>query len=328
MAGWLDRLRGRAPETPAERLAAAGLAATSVAAGGYAITGKTFGHRDALRAAGGTWQADDRTWHLAGDAQLEALSSLLAGEAVPAPQVAAGLAEVQHSYGSKHFHGHRERVRQKFLEHGGDAMADYELLELLLFFSVYRRDTKPLAKALLTRFGSLHGVLAAKPDQLAEIGEFGGDERDREFTAILASAVKAIGERTAKRALQEGPVIGSEHALAEYLDRVLADAEVEEFRVLFLDSANQLIRDERLGKGTIDHTPLYPREVVKRALDLGAVALILVHNHPSGDPTPSSQDIAATRDVAAALAAVNVDVYDHVIVGRGRQVSLREQGLI
>jgi DNA repair protein RadC len=218
---------------------------------------------------------------------------------------AAGLAEEAApqafgGWGSKHYHGHRERLRQRFLDVAPDALADYEMLELLLFFSVYRRDTKPLAKELLARFGSLGAVLAADPVRYAECPELAparpdadterrGSARDDDlrFTQVLLKAVHTVMQRVLKEQVKERPVIGSWTALMDYLQLAMQHEAAEHFRILFLDRKNILIRDEVQSRGTVDHTPLYPREVAKRALELAASAIIMVHNHPSGDPTPS-----------------------------------------
>jgi DNA repair protein RadC len=200
-------------------------------------------------------------------------------------------------------------------------------LELLLFFAVRVRDTKPLAKELIARFGGLADALAAEPARLGEIAGFKDDD-ERHFAAVLFKLVREIDVRARLAGLREAPLIGSPEELEAYLASALAHGSVEEFHALFLDTQNRLIRDERLGRGTVDHTPLYPREIAKRALELGAVAVILVHNHPSGDPTPSPEDLASTRRVVEALAAVDVAVYDHVVVGRAGQTSFRARGLL
>ena len=216
--------------------------------------------------------------------------------------------------------------------------ADYELLELLLFFSVHRRDTKPIAKAMLEHLGGLGGVLAAEPARYAEfmgtLPESAGPELrevrddDLRFTQALLKAVQELLQRVLKEQLRERPAITSKEALRAYLKVAMEHEATEQFRLLFLDRKNILIRDEVQSRGTVDHTPLYPREVVKRALELGASALIMVHNHPSGDPTPSQADIETTRQVVAALAQVGIALHDHLIVGRAGQVSLRAAQLL
>ncbi len=309
--------------------------------GGFLLTGYTFHYREAIKRAGGRWLAERRAWYLADEAAVSALAALLPAGA----ESAAGLAEPPPAgpgsgWGSKHYHGHRERLRQRLLDADPDVFTDYELLELLLFFSVYRRDTKPLAKEMLARFGSLGGVLAADPARYAECVDLrplhpdADPERARQrdddlrFTQVLLKAVRAIVLRVLKEEIRERPVIGSWAALIDYLHTAMAHETTEQFRILFLDRKNILIRDELQSRGTVDHTPLYPREVVKRALELGACAIIMVHNHPSGDPTPSQADIEMTRAVVKALAAVNILFHDHVIIGKNRHLSFRAQGLI
>src|SRR3712207_5652616 len=219
-------------------------------------------------------------------------------------------------------HGHRGRMRDKLLERGPDALADYELLEMLLFFAFKTGDTKPLAKSLINRYGSFAAVLAAPPRELLETRGLG----PHSVSAI--KLVQASALRLAKAEVMERPVLNNWDRLADYLTAALAREKVEQFRVLFLDPRNRLLADEAQGKGTVNHTPVYPREVVKRALELGATALILVHNHPSGDPTPSRADIEMTAEVKAAAGVFGIVVHDHLIVGNGRQTSLRREGLL
>ncbi|MEE8270503.1 MAG: DNA repair protein RadC, partial [Alphaproteobacteria bacterium] len=228
----------------------------------------------------------------------------------PAP--AAG-----HRAAEKHHAGHRERLRRRFLTVGPDSLADYELLELLLFAGLPRRDVKPLAKRLLEDFGSLGGVLTADPAQLERRAGL------RPATVATLKAVAAAAQRMLREEAAARPVIGAWSQLLDYLSVAMKYERAEQFRLLFLDRRNLLIADEVQQRGTVDHAPVYPREVVKRALELGATALILVHNHPSGDPTPSRDDIAMTRTVAEALNAVNVALHDHVIIGRQGHASFR-----
>jgi DNA repair protein RadC len=209
--------------------------------------------------------------------------------------------------------GHRERIRARLLEHGAEAMADYEVLEVLLFANYPRVDTKPVAKALIARFGSLAEVLAARPAELQEVEKVGPG----------AAALRLL--RAEARAL---PVLNNWDRLTGYLHAALAREKVEQFRVLFLDTRNQLLADEVQARGTVNHTAAYPREVVKRALELGATAVILVHNHPSGDPTPSRADIAMTREVKVAADALGITLHDHLIIGNGRHLSFRREGLL
>jgi len=221
-----------------------------------------------------------------------------------------------------HFIGHRERLRTRFREAGPEALADYELLELLLFRALPRRDVKPIAKALLQRFGSVGGVLAAPEPRLLEIKGLG------ESAVADLKLVKAAAERMTREAVVRRAVLSSWSAVLDYCRAHMAFAEREEFRILFLDKKNALIADEVQGTGTVDHTPVYPREVVKRALELAASALILVHNHPSGDPTPSSADVSMTRTIAEVGKPLGISVHDHIVIARGGHASLKGLGLI
>jgi DNA repair protein RadC len=218
--------------------------------------------------------------------------------------------------------GHRQRLRARFLKGGADAMPDYELLELTLFAAVPRRDTKPLAKALLARFGSFAEVIAAPSARLLEVTGVG------ESIVHHLKIVEAAAQRLAKTRVMGRPALSSWTALLDYCTAAMARAQNEEFRVLFLDRKNVLIADEVQNRGTVDHTPVYPREIIKRALELGASSVILVHNHPSGDPTPSKADIAMTRDVAAAAKALGITVHDHLVIGRAGHASFKSLGLL
>ncbi len=218
--------------------------------------------------------------------------------------------------------GHRQRLRARFLKGGADAMPDYELLELTLFAAVPRRDTKPMAKALLARFGSFAEVIAAPPARLMEIQGVG------ESVVHHLKIVEAAAHRSAKTGVINRPVLSSWTALVDYCTAAMARAANEEFRVLFLDRKNVLIADEVQNRGTVDHTPVYPREIIKRALELGASSIILVHNHPSGDPTPSKADIAMTREVVTAAKALGIAVHDHLVIGRGGNASFKSLGLL
>ena len=220
-----------------------------------------------------------------------------------------------------HYYGHRERLRQRLIAAGADNLPDYELVEVILFASNPRADVKPLAKDLLDRFGGIAALLSADPEALASAG----------LGLAGIAALKAVREaalRLMRSELHERPVVGSWDKLIDYCTAHIAHGKVEEFHILFLDRKNVLIKHEQQQRGTIDHTPVYPREVVKRALELQASALILVHNHPSGDPTPSQADIAVTRDIVKAAQPLGVTVHDHLIIGRGRHTSLRALGLI
>jgi len=221
-----------------------------------------------------------------------------------------------------HYHEHRARLRARFDETGPNALAEYELLELFLFRTIPRIDTKPLAKSLLARFGSLAAVLAAPAPRLAEVKGAGP------AVARDLKIVQAMLERAAKAELHARPVISSWSALVNYCRTAMAHEPREQFRVLFLDAKNQLIADEVMNHGTVDHAPVYPREIARRALEHAAAAVILVHNHPSGDPKPSAADIAITREIVAAAAAVAVKVHDHLVIGRNGAESFKNLGLL
>jgi DNA repair protein RadC len=221
---------------------------------------------------------------------------------------------------SSHYYGHRDRLRARFLEVGGDALPDYELLELILFRSIPRRDVKPIAKELLKRFGTFAEVLAAPPARLMEVL---GESVVTDLKIVEASA-----RRIARGAVAKRPVLSSWAAVIDYCRTAMAFMDKEQFRLLFLDKRNALIADEVQQSGTVDHTPVYPREVVKRALELSASALILVHNHPSGDPTPSAADISMTREIIEVAKPLGITVHDHIIVGREGHASLKGLKLI
>lgn len=212
-----------------------------------------------------------------------------------------------------HYHGHRERLRRRLFESGASSLQDYEILEILLYAANPRRDTKPIAKALIDRFGNFAGVATASREALLSVKGVG------ESGAAQIAVIREAALRLLRAEAKEAPVFGSWQKVVEYCQAQLQFEAVENFHVLFLDRKNKLIRDERQNRGTVDHTPLYPREVVKRALELGASAIILVHNHPSGDPTPSRADIETTKEVAKAAALLGVTLHDHLIIGRGRQ---------
>ncbi len=220
-----------------------------------------------------------------------------------------------------HYVGHRQRLRERFVNGGRDALPDYELLELLLFMAIPRVDTKPLAKALIDRLGSFADVIAAPIERLRE-------EKLSENTIAALKVVEAAALRLAKAKVMGKPALSSWEALLDYCAMEMARGQTEQFRVLFLDRKNVLIADEPQSKGTVDHTPVYPREVLKRALELGASALILVHNHPSGDPTPSRGDIQMTREIVAAAKALKIEVHDHLVIGKGKHASFRALGLL
>lgn len=221
-----------------------------------------------------------------------------------------------------HYHGHRERLRARFRDAGSDAVTDYELLELVLFRAIPQRDVKPLAKELIARFGSFAEVIAAPSLRLREIKGMG------EAVVTELKIVHAAAQRLAKGEVRKRPVLSSWGSVLDYCRTAMAFADREEFRLLFLDKRNQLIADEVQQKGTVDHTPVYPREVVKRALELSATALILVHNHPSGDPTPSRADIQMTQSIIDVAKPLGIAVHDHIIVGKEGHASLKGLKLI
>ena len=224
--------------------------------------------------------------------------------------------------GPAHYHGHRARLRERLLQAGSEAVADYERIELVLFRAIPRRDVKPLAKTLIARFGSFAEAIAAEPARLAEV-EGMSQGAIAEFKIVEAGA-----KRFAKGVARKRLPVGSFSAVIDYCRTAMAFDAREEFRVLFLDRKNGLIADESQGVGTVDQTPVYPREVVRRALELSATAVILVHNHPSGDPTPSTQDVKMTLDIIAVAQPLGVAVHDHIIVGRDGHASLKGLRLI
>ena len=221
-----------------------------------------------------------------------------------------------------HFAGHRERLRERFRRGGSSALNDYEFLELILFRAMPRRDVKPIAKALLARFGSFAEVLAARPERLDEIAGLG------EAAVTELKIVEAAARRLAQSAIEKRRNLGSSSAVLDYCRTAMAYIDHEEFRILFLDKKNQLIADEVQGVGTVDHAPVYPREVMRRSLELGATALILVHNHPSGDPSPSTADIAMTVQIVSLGKALGIVVHDHLIIGRQGHASFRNLKLL
>jgi DNA repair protein RadC len=351
----------------------------------FVVAGNTFANKEILKRHGGRWSSRRGGWVFDRADGLRGVAAVLpaAGTApprgmsdAPAAYEADGVSFTRLRKKAQNA-GHRNRLRQRFLEAGAGSLPDYELLELLLFFSIDVKDTKPLAKDLLARFGSLGAVLKADPGQLAELSDLRKEdpridgylawrlserwpeERDapletvseaarqwrafeqdadgkweivrlfrRRETQVLLAAIQELLQRVLREQIREREVIGSWSALIDYLQVALAHEPIEQFRVLFLDRKNVLIRDEVQQRGTVDHTPLYPRELARRALELGASAIIMVHNHPSGDPTPSRADIEMTRQVVQALGAVGVSVHDHVIVGKNRHTSFKSQRLI
>jgi DNA repair protein RadC len=222
----------------------------------------------------------------------------------------------------QHYHGHRDRLRLRFRDAGDGALADYEILELLLFRLIPRRDTKPVAKALLDRFGTLSGVFGATPALLQEVKGIG------EAVALDLKLISAVAQRTLKSEIRNKTVLASWSSVIQYCHAVMAHEPREQFRILFLDKRNALIADEVQGHGTVDHTPVYPREVMRRALELSATAIILVHNHPSGDPTPSRADIDMTKTIVETARPLGITVHDHIIIGKDGHASLKGLRLI
>lgn len=224
--------------------------------------------------------------------------------------------------GKPDFLGHRDRLRQRFREGGGDALPDYELLELVLFRALSRRDTKPLAKALINTFGSFAEVINAPDERLAEVSGV-GDAVITELKLVRTAALRIM-----KGEIMERPALDSWSAVLGYCRAAMGFQNKEQFRILFLDKRNRIIADEVQQEGTVDHTPVYVREVVKRALELSATAIILVHNHPSGDPAPSRADIEMTKQITASAGSLGIVVHDHIIVGKDGYASFRELNLI
>ncbi len=221
-----------------------------------------------------------------------------------------------------HYLGHRQRLRERLLRTGGESLPDYELLELLLFPAQPRRDVKPLAKTLIDRFGGFAQVISATPEELSKVDSL-GEAGIAALKAAQASALRLLSEEAKER-----PVIGNWQKLLAYCRAAMSYDKNEHFRLLFLDRKNMLIADEVQQRGTVDHTPVYPREVVKRALELGASAIIMVHNHPSGDTTPSRSDIDITKEVAAAAEKLGISLHDHVIIGGKDHASFKSLGLL
>ena len=236
-------------------------------------------------------------------------------EAAPTPVAAGGRLP-------SYIRDHRQRLRDRFLKGGADALPDYEMLELVLFRAIPRQDVKPLARALLEVFGDFNAVVSAPPTRLKEVPGVG--------PAVVTEikVIEAAAHRLARARVLNRQVISSWDALISYCQTTLAHQDRETFRLLFLDRKNVLIADEAQARGTVDHVPVYPREVVRRALDLNASALILVHNHPSGDPTPSEADVDMTRQVQTAAEALGITLHDHLVIGRSRQISFRAEGLL
>ena len=217
---------------------------------------------------------------------------------------------------------HRKRLRSRFMDGGATAMPDYELLELLLFRAIPRQDVKPLARLLLDTFGDFNRVISAVPARLMMVKGV-GEAVVQELKIVEASAQRLMRARVMNR-----PILSSWNALVDYCHTAMSHRETEQFRILFLDRKNVLVADEEQAKGTVDHVPVYPREVVKRALELNASALILVHNHPSGDPTPSDADISMTAQIQDAARVLGITLHDHLIIGKSRELSFKAQGYL
>jgi DNA repair protein RadC len=218
--------------------------------------------------------------------------------------------------------GHRARLRARLLSAGSNALADHELIEMVLFLALPRRDTKPIARALISRFGSFAAAISATPVELLGVEGLG------EAGVAALKTIQAAAQRLAKAEILYRPILSNWERLMEYLQAILAREKVEHFRILFLDNRNRLLADEAQARGTVNHTPVYPREIIKRALDLHATAFILVHNHPSGDPSPSQEDIAMTKEIKKGATALGIVLHDHVIVGNGQWLSFRKTGLL
>ncbi len=285
----------------------------------WRVSGNTMPHRTLLRDAGGTWNRLDMCWEFTGEDPTARLAAAL--DAAPTP---LGHNRGQGSPPSEprpHYHGHRARVRERVLKSGAEGLEDYELLELLLFYAIERIDTKPLAKRLIERFGTLGDLFAADP---AHLRDFDIDQR----TLVLFRSVREAGRRLAHQKVAKKPVLGNWQQLLDYCHATLAHEKTERFAILFLNRKNELIADEVQQRGTVDHTPVYPREVVKRALHHEASALILVHNHPSGDPKPSRDDIEMTKEIRAAAEPLGITIHDHLVIGRKGHSSFRSLGLL
>ncbi|MBE9636731.1 RadC family protein [Salipiger mangrovisoli] len=246
----------------------------------------------------------------------ESQPSLFAGDEPPVRPAPA--ARTLPSY----IRDHRKRLRDRFLAGGAEAVPDYELLELLLFRAIPRQDVKPLARRLLERLGDFNAVVSAPAARLRDVEGVG------DAVVLELKIVEAAAHRLARSRVLRRQVVSSWDALLAYCQTAMAHQPIEQFRILFLDRKNVLIADEAQARGTVDHVPVYPREVVKRALELNASALILVHNHPSGDPTPSSADIEMTRQIQAAAEVLGITLHDHLVIGRSRELSFRDLGLL
>ena len=308
--------------------------------GRYVVRGDTWAVQDELLASGCTWSADERAWTAGAEAAerlVAALRSRTRPETAPATRLPTEEQGLVNGWGRQGLPADaRERRLNRLARLAPEDWVDEEVLEILVGFA-FPDQGPDLAAWLLQRFGGFGPVLAAEATRYAEhptlaangyAGAPGGANERCVQLALLIKAVAQVMQRSLREQIQDRPVIGSWTALVDYLQAAMQHEAAEHFRLLFLDRKNILIRDEVQSRGTVDHTPLYPREVVKRALELGASALIMVHNHPSGDPTPSQADVEMTRQVVAALAQVNITVHDHIIVGKNRHASLKTQKLM
>jgi DNA repair protein RadC len=300
------------PDGPDAALARIGISVEPLPGGEvgrFAVKGDTYPHRQVLQDLGGQWHKLERCWIFEAENPAGKLAATL-----PIP------AEAADRPNRPHYWGHRERLRRRAQEGGLGALPDYELLELLLFATIERKDVKPLAKALLERFGSLGGVLAAREDELA------GFELVKFSTIVNLKAIVEAAARLGREELKERPILNSIDKVAKHCRTVIGNSAIEQFRVLFLDQRHGLIQDELQQTGTVNEVAAYPRQIVHRALDLGAVGLVLVHNHPSGNLKPSTGDIEITREIMRAAEPLGIALHDHLIVGPGGHISLRQTG--
>jgi DNA repair protein RadC len=284
----------------------------------YRIGGDTHPYRKVLRDVGGSWDKVRRNWKFTGADPTAKLAQAIRD--MPPPEEVEDAKD--EGANRPHYWGHRQRLRDRFMNQGADALADYELLELLLFYSIPRRDVKPLAKQLIEKFGGLAGVFSATPERLAELDDVTYQ------TIVELKTVKALAGRMGQAEIAEQPVLSSWNKLIRYLKAQMGHDMNEQFRIVFLNTKNMVIADEVQQKGTVNHTPVYPREVIKRALELGATALIMVHNHPSGDPTPSAADIEMTKEVAEAGERLGIVLHDHIVISKRGHSSFKEMGLL
>ncbi len=267
-------------------------------------------------------RANSATARLQKDLARKDLARKGLAEAAVRPGLFAELAETDKACAASGAEGHRARMRQRLLKAGADALADHEMLEMVLFLALPRRDTKPIARTLLTRFGDFGAVIGAPAAELSCV-EGLGEAGTAALKLVQAAALRLLRQHAAAE-----PVLATWDRLIDYLSASMAHERIEQFRVLFLDTRNRLIADEVQSRGSISHTPAYPREVVRRCLELHASAVILAHNHPSGEPTPSREDVAMTADIQRAAATMGIMVHDHVIVGRNKVVSFRQERLL